>query len=117
MRCSESPAPVVVDQSVSASAALMVEPQAVEAPKPEIFWCASARLTTTSPDVALPPPHVTPPPPAPLPLAPAAPELLAPPVLEPADAPSPLVPATPVAPLLPLTPTTDIPPAALEPAV
>jgi hypothetical protein len=33
-----SPAPVVVDQSRSASAALMVELQAVEDPNPLIFW-------------------------------------------------------------------------------
>src|SRR6478609_8914835 len=37
MRWSERPAPVLVDQSKSASAVLMVEPHAVEAPKPEIF--------------------------------------------------------------------------------
>ena len=38
MRCSERPAPVVVDHSVSASAVLMVVPaQAVDAPKPDIF--------------------------------------------------------------------------------
>src|SRR5215471_1550870 len=72
IRCNESPAPVVVDQSSAASAALIVEPQAVEAPKPEIFWRRSERFTVTSPAIAVPPPQdgAPPPPVTPPPLPP-----------------------------------------------
>src|SRR5579884_443786 len=80
-RCSDRPAPLVVDQSVAASAALIVEPQAVEAPKPEIFWCRSERLIVTSPLAAEPPPQVfVPPLPVVRPLATAPPAPVAPPV-------------------------------------
>ncbi len=77
IRCSDSPAPVVVDQSCAASAALIVEPHAVDAPNPEIFWCRSARLTLTSPFCAAPPAQIcappAPPTPAGAPPAPGAP--------------------------------------------
>jgi hypothetical protein len=49
-RSSESPAPDVVEKSVSASAALAKPAShAEDAPNPEIGWCTTAGLTTTSP--------------------------------------------------------------------
>src|SRR6185312_5090546 len=124
-RWSESPAPVVVDQSVAASAALIVEPQAVEAPKPEIFCWRLLRLTVTSPAVTGPPPQVPEPtPPVPLPPVPVAPPLPAvPPPLPPLavlpPAAPPVVPPT-LLPPLPVTPpvlATSVPPFPARPPV
>src|SRR5450755_658270 len=134
IRCNDKPAPVVVDQSRSASAALIAPPHAVEAPKPEIFWCTSERLTTTSDEVEAPPPHVigappapallppAPPPPGPLPpvallppaitLLPAPPPAAAPPFPD-GCPPAPLI--WPPAPLEPPFPPAPAPPELVSP--
>src|SRR5690348_864918 len=104
-RCSDRPAPVVVDQSVAASAALIVEPQAVDAPNPEILWWTSERLMVTSPLCAEPPPQVLAPP---VPVAP--PVATVPPV--PVVPPVALMPPVPVVP-----PVATVPPVPVVPPV
>ena len=123
MRCSERPAPVVVDQSTSGSrsGSRKSPAHADDTPKPEIFCSRLARLTVTSPGSALPELHaVTPAAPAPplAPSPPAPPELPANPAVPPAppEAPPPGAPPLAAFPAPPVfDPPSPAPPAAIPP--